>query len=286
MGSTSKKITKTQKFSKKKVGKGVIYTGDCLVILQKEIPSETINLIFADPPYNLSGRGLKLKNSKTGGDWYMVNEDWDKMREVEYLKFTEDWIKKSFDCLVRGGNFFVSSTYHNLGEILTVFKKVGLKTRNIITWYKPNAMPNVTKRTLTHATEFIVWGTKGKGWVFNYKVSKDINPLKTREGKPKQMRDLWEIPLCQGKERVRGKNGRALHPTQKPEELLKRIILIASNEDDLVLDPFLGSGTTAVIAERYNRNWIGIEINERYIAAALKRIKQEVSTLSLFRKQT
>ena len=117
----------------------------------------------------------------------------------------------------------------------------------------------MTRRVFTHSTEFVIWAVKGKKWTFNYEELRKINPEKQKDGSIKQMRDVWALPLVQGKERIRGKNGKALHPTQKPEEMLKRIIIASSNKGDVVLDPFLGSGTTAVVAKRLKRDWIGIE---------------------------
>jgi site-specific DNA-methyltransferase (adenine-specific)/modification methylase len=134
-------------------------------------------------------------------------------------------------------------------------------------------MPNMTKRVFTHSAEYVIWAIKGKKWVFNYEELKKINPERQKDGSPKQMRDVWPLPLVQGKERLRGEDGRALHPTQKPEEMLKRIIIASSNKGGLVLDPFLGSGTTAVVAKRLGRNWIGIEKSRKYIEAANKRLK-------------
>ena len=131
----------------------------------------------------------------------------------------------------------------------------------------------MTKRVFTHSAEYVIWAVKGKKWVFNYEELKKINPERQKDGSPKQMRDVWLLPLVQGKERLRGEDGRALHPTQKPEEMLKRIIIASSNKGGLVLDPFLGSGTTAVIAKRLGRNWIGIEKSRKYIEAANKRLK-------------
>ncbi|GAB6283278.1 MAG: hypothetical protein STSR0008_20380 [Ignavibacterium sp.] len=145
----------------------------------------------------------------------------------------------------------------------------------LITWYKTNAMPNITKRTFTHSTEYVCWFVKGNNWNFNYERIKDFNPHKTKDGKPKQLRDFVdfiEMPIVQGKERIKGQNGRATHPTQKPERLIELIILASSNEDDLILDPFFGTGTTGVVASRLKRNWIGIEINEKYFKIAYKRI--------------
>jgi site-specific DNA-methyltransferase (adenine-specific)/modification methylase len=136
-------------------------------------------------------------------------------------------------------------------------------------------MPNITKRTYTHSTEFVCWFVKGKNWIFNYDEVKKFNPHKTKEGENKQMRDFLDfvkLPIVQGKERLRGENGRALHPTQKPEKLLELIIKASSNENDIVLDPFFGTGTTGVVAQRLNRNWIGIENNADYIKMAKKRL--------------
>lgn len=253
--------------------KNSIYNGDCVDILKNEIDKKSIDLIFADPPYNLSGNGLKWKGNKTGGDWYMVNEEWDKMTAPEYLQFTRKWIGACHEVLKDHGSIYISCTYHNIAEVMIVLKQLDFKIHNVITWQKTNAMPNMTRRVFTHSTEFIIWAVKGKKWIFNYEDLKKMNPEKQKDGTLKQMRDVWALPLVQGKERLRGKDGRALHPTQKPEEMLKRIIIASSNKDDLVLDPFLGSGTTAFIAKKLGRNWIGIEKEKEYINVAQKRMR-------------
>lgn len=253
--------------------KNQIYLGDCNKIMKTQISKESIDLIFADPPYNLSGNDLKWKGNKTGGDWFMVNEDWDKMTEKEYKKFTKKWIKNCYRVLKNNGSIYISCTYHNIGEVLISLKESKYKINNIITWQKSNSMPNMTRRVFTHSTEFIVWAVKGKNWVFNYSDLKSINPDRQKDGSLKQMRDVWTIPLVQGRERLKDTNGRALHPTQKPEELLKRIILASSKKDDIVLDPFLGSGTTAVMAKKLKRDWIGIEKDNKYFSAAKKRLE-------------
>jgi site-specific DNA-methyltransferase (adenine-specific) len=162
-----------------------------------------------------------------------------------------------------------------LAEISIEAKKIGFKLNNIITWYKTNAMPSITKRTFTHSTEFVCWLVKGKGWKYNYLQLKEWNPQKTKEGYPKQLRDFInfiELPVVQGQERVKGLNGRALHPTQKPEKLIELIILASSDKNDLILDPFFGTGTTGVVAARLGRHWIGIESNKRYFDTANKRV--------------
>lgn len=249
-----------------------ILKGDCVRILKMEIKNESIDLIYADPPYNISEKKINLPKNKTGGPFYKVNEEWDIWGKEDYLKFTDKWIKGCWKILKNGGSFYISCNYQNIAEVITAAKKYGFKLNNIITWYKTNAMPNITKRTFTHATEYVCWFVKGKGWKFNYFEVKKANPFKTKEGKEKQMRDFIELPLVQGPERLRGKDGKALHPTQKPEKLLELIILASSNTGDLVLDPFFGTGTTGVVAKRLKRNWIGIENNKSYINLAQKRI--------------
>ena len=259
----------------------IIYNDDCLNILndKTKIDDNSIQLIFADPPYNLSGNGLKLVGNKTGGDYFMINEEWDKMGFDEYINFTNEWIKLAKRVLKENGSIFIACSYHNIGECTMELKNNGFEIKNIITWQKTNAMPNLTRRVLTHSTEFIIWAVKGKNWVFNYEILKELNPEKTKDGKKKQLRDVWQIPLCQGKERLKDENNKALHPTQKPEELLKRIILGFSNEGDIVLDPFAGSGTTAYIAKKYNRNYIGIEKEEKYYKAILERLQKLQKTI-------
>jgi site-specific DNA-methyltransferase (adenine-specific)/modification methylase len=252
----------------------IIYNGDCIDVLNKKVDENSIDLIFADPPYNLSGNGLKWKGNKTGGDWYMINEQWDKMTVPEYLQFTRKWLGACDRVLKDKGSIYVACSYHNIAEVMIVLKQLNFKINNIITWYKTNAMPNMTRRVFTHSTEFVVWAVKGSGWTFDYEKVKEINPDKQKDGSPKQMRDLWELPLVQGKERLRGNDGRAAHPTQKPEEMLKRIILASSKKGDIVLDPFLGSGTTTFVAKKYGREWIGVEQNKEYIRIAKKRISE------------
>lgn len=257
----------------------IIHHGDCTEHLNHSLEPGSIDLIFADPPYNLSGNALKWVDNQTGGPWFMMNENWDRMSKDDYIDFTFRWIKGCNRVLKPTGSIYVACSYHNIGEVIVSLKQLNFQINNVITWYKSNAMPNMTRRTFTHSTEFVVWGTKGKGWCFNYDVMRSINPEKQKNGESKQMRDVWQIPLVQGRERLRGDDGRALHPTQKPEEMLKRIILASSNVNDIVLDPFMGSGTTACVAEKFSRQWIGIEREKQYIEIALARLEAEVSCL-------
>jgi len=254
-----------------------IYLGNCIEIMKHEIEKDSVDLIYADPPYNLSGKSLTLKNNKTGGPFYKMNEDWDVWEYEDYLIFTEKWIDQSHGVLKPTGSLYVSCTYHNLSEIIFIAKKIGFKLNNIITWYKTNAMPNITKRTFTHSTEYVCWFVKGSNWKFNYGKLKEINPHITKEGKTKQLRDFLdfiELPIVQGKERLKKKDGRAMHPTQKPEKLIELILIASSDEYDLVLDPFFGTGTTGAVATRLKRKWIGIEINEVYCKIAYERISK------------
>jgi len=248
------------------------YKGDCIEVLNNNVDEKTIDLIFADPPYNLSGNGLKWEGNKTGGDWYMVNEHWDKMTAPEYLQFTRQWIGACDRVLKDTGSIYVACSYHNIAEVMMVLKQLDYKINNVITWYKTNAMPNMTRRVFTHSTEFVVWAVKGKKWKFNYNELKEINPEKQKDGSLKQMRDVWSMPLVQGNERLRDSKNKTLHPTQKPEEMLKRVILASSDKGDIVLDPFSGSGTTAFVAQKYKRKWIAIDKEQKYVTATIKRL--------------
>lgn len=247
--------------------------GDC-VTLMEGLPSGSLDLIFADPPYNLSGKGMQWEGKEMGGNWYKVNEAWDTMSREAYGTFTEGWLKEAVRLLKPSGTLYVCCTLHNLGVLMVTLEGLGMRCNNVITWYKPNAMPSMTRRSYTHATELVLYFVKGPGWTYNYDLLKTLNPDKREDGGTRQMRDLWTFPLCQGKERLRAPDNRALHPTQKPEALVTRAVLASSLEGGVVLDPFMGSGTTAVVARRYGRHFIGIEREARYIEAAEARLAQ------------
>ncbi|MCK4668451.1 site-specific DNA-methyltransferase [Candidatus Dependentiae bacterium] len=252
-----------------------LFLGNSIDIMKRHFKNSSISLVYADPPYNLSGNKLKWKDNKTGGNWYMIDEAWDKMSKDDYWKFTYEWISQSSRILKKNGSLFVSCTFHNIAEVMLSMKLLDMKINNIITWYKTNAMPNMTKRVYTHSTEYIVWAVNGSNWIFNYENLKEINPERQKNGKLKQMRDLWKMPLVQGRERIKSESGRAAHPTQKPVEMLKRIILASSLPGDIVFDPFAGSGTTLVVAERFKRKWIGVERETKYIKIIQQRLKKE-----------
>ncbi len=249
-----------------------LLAGDCIEVMMGW-PAECIDLIFADPPYNLSGKGMQWEGKAMGGNWETVNETWDVLSPEHYARFTRGWLEACHRLLTPTGSIYISCTHHNLGVLMVTLDALGLRCNNVITWYKPNAMPSMTRRNYTHATEFVLYFVRGPGWTFNYDALKAVNPERRKDGETRQMRDLWTFPVCQGRERLRGEDNRALHPTQKPEGLLDRVILGSSRPGDVVLDPFVGSGTTAAVAKRLGRRWIGIDREERYLVAARQRLQ-------------
>jgi len=248
-----------------------IRKANCLVGLSK-MDSESVDLVFADPPYNLSHKRLENRKSNTGGAFFKVQEKWDKFTIEDYLDFTVTWISQVKRVLRPGGAVYICASQHNLGVVLSSLETMALDVKNIIVWEKPNAMPNLTRRTLTHSVEFVVWAVNGKGWTFNFENLRELNPDRQKDGQPKMMRDVWRFPVVQGVERLRGSNGRALHPTQKPEALVQRCVVASSNPGDLIVDPFSGSGTTAVVCADLKRRFIGFEVDENYVAASRKRV--------------
>ncbi len=228
-----------------------LFNDDCLNIL-KLIPEKSIDLIFADPPYNLSGKGyLTTQNGKVAK---LNKGDWDIIEDIH--KFNEEWIRECIRVLSDTGTIWISGTLHNHPSVGVVLKKLGLWIINDVIWFKRNATPLLSSNRLAPSTELIWVASKSKKYLFNYDIAKQING-------GKQMKNLWEINA----ERHKTK-----HPTEKPESLLQRIILLGSNEGQTVLDPFTGSGTTGVVAKNLNRNFIGIEINKEYYEIAKKRI--------------
>lgn len=254
------------------------YLGDCIEVM-KRFPSESIDLIYADPPYNLSKHGLKWADNngpnrrKAGGNYYMMKETWDMFSESDYRQFSVEWLKEAERLLRPGGSIYISCTYHNVGDLLVILKELELKCLNIVVWEKTNPHPNLTRRMFTHSCEFVLFFAKGKNWTFNYEEMKGFS----KNGG--QMKDVWHLPLCQGAERIKRDDGRATHPTQKPVALLERIILASSEQGDLVLDPFSGTGTTAFVAERFGRRWIGIDNNTNYISLSVERLRKVQAAL-------
>jgi site-specific DNA-methyltransferase (adenine-specific) len=256
------------KFSKNDViGTGYrIYNGDSLEILKK-LPEKSIKLIFADPPYNLQLKNELYRPNQTKVDG--VDDKWDKFSSfAEYDKFTKQWIKECRRLLSDDGTIWIIGSYHNIFRVGNIMLDLGYWILNDVQWYKTNPMPNFRGVRFTNATETLIWAKKSenqKKYTFNHNVMKQLNG-------GKQMTSVWRIPLCTGNERIKNEQGKKAHSTQKPEELLKRVILSSTKEGDLILDPFLGSGTTCAVARKLNRKSIGIEKEKKYVEIAKKRL--------------
>lgn len=250
-----------------------IIIGDCLEKLRLE-EDNSVDLIFADPPYNMSkNNGLGWKYSKH----VTMHEAWDMFKKDEFFDFNVKWVSECLRVLKHGGSFWVCGSFHNIYQLGFILQqKDDVKINNSIVWFKPNAQPNITCRMFTESTEHLIWATKngnGQKWFFNYWLTKDhiydnLNP------KGKQTRNVWSIPLTPRIEKWAGE-----HPTQKPVELLRRIILSTSKKGDTVLDPFLGSGTTSFVSKKLERNSIGIETNQKWLSIIRRRMEPSQRSL-------
>lgn len=249
-----------------------LYLGDVIEVLNN-LPAESIDLIFADPPYNLSNDGFTCHAGKR----VSVNKGtWDKSKGIEEdFKFHYSWIQACKRVLKPEGTLWISGTYHSIYACGFALQKQGWHLINDICWFKPNASPNLSCRMFTASHETLLWAKKDKKakHTFNYQLMKTGNWEEDLLKKPnKQMRSVWAISTPKNGEKKYGK-----HPTQKPEALLKRIILAASKEKDIVLDPFCGSGTTGVVAIRYGRKFVGIDSESKYFEQlAIPRLKDEL----------
>jgi site-specific DNA-methyltransferase (adenine-specific) len=241
-----------------------LYKGDCIDIL-KDIPDNSIDLIFADPPYFLSNGGISCKAGKI----VSVNKaDWDKSNGIDKdYEFTFDWLSECKRVLKGTGSIWISGTMHNIYQVGYALQKLDYKILNEISWFKPNAPPNLSCRYFAHSHETLIWARKDQEskHKFNYELMKKWDDKISESGK--QMRSVWNIPLTPQQEKKSGK-----HPTQKPLELLKRVILSSTDKGDLILDPFNGSGTTGVVSKLYNRRYIGIDLDKKYLDLTLKRV--------------
>ncbi|MGB9663925.1 MAG: site-specific DNA-methyltransferase [Ignavibacteria bacterium] len=243
-----------------------IYQGDCLKLLKK-LPDESIDLIFADPPYNLQLNNELYRPDQSKVD--PVDDEWDKFETFEhYDDFTKQWLIECKRILKSTGSIWVIGTYHNIFRVGTIMQNLGFWILNDIIWIKNNPMPNFKGTRFNNAHETLIWATKSKDskYTFHYHSMKVMND-------DLQMRSDWYIPICQGSERIKI-NGQKAHSTQKPEELLYRIILSTSNLDDIVLDPFSGSGTTAAVAKRLRRKFIAFEKEDFYVKVANERLQK------------
>ena len=243
-----------------------IYLRDCIEGM-KELEDNSIDLIFADPPYNLQLKNQLYRPNQSLVD--AVNDSWDKFSSFEeYDKFSTAWLSECKRVLKDTGSIWVIGTYHNIFRIGKIMQDLGFWILNDIIWIKTNPMPNFKGTRFNNAHETLIWAAKSEKSrpTFHYKAMKVFND-------DKQMRSDWYLPICIGKERLKQKNGKKLHSTQKPEALLYRIILATSNVDDVVLDPFMGSGTTATVAKKLQRRFIGFEKIEIYVKAAQKKVR-------------
>lgn len=253
--------------------------GDCLEKLN-QIPNESIDLVFADPPYNMSKKkGLGWKYSKH----ITMQEAWDIFSKDDFFEFNMKWLNECFRVLKHGGSLWVCGSFHNIYQLGFIIQNIpDVKINNSIVWFKPNAQPNITCRMFTESTEHLIWASKngdGKKWKFNYEITKDEIEDEINS-KGKQTRNLWVIPLTSPSEKALGQ-----HPTQKPIELLRRIIISCSDKGDWVLDPFAGSGTTNLVALQHERNSIAIEKDEKFLELIKKRLNKE-SDEKLFKVAT
>ncbi len=233
--------------------------GDSFEML-KQIKSQSIDMIFADPPYFLSGDGITCHSGKMVS---VKKGQWDEKIDIKAKHlFNRKWIKLCKRVLKDDGTIWISGTMHNIYSIGMALEEEGFKIINNITWKKLNPPPNISCKAFTHSTETILWAKKdlkNVKYKFNYDIMKKLNG-------GKQMKDVWETSLTKLKEKKYGK-----HPTQKPIELLERIILASTDETDLILDPFNGSGTTGIVASKLNRKYIGIEKEKTYLDLTIKR---------------
>jgi modification methylase len=243
-----------------------ILIGDCIASLEK-LPPESVDLVFADPPYNLQLEGALTRPDQSLVD--AVDDDWDKFADFStYDAFTRAWLLAVRRVMKKNASLWVIGSYHNIFRVGSTLQDLNFWILNDIVWRKANPMPNFRGKRFTNAHETLIWASKGqdaKSYTFHYDAMKAAN-------EDVQMRSDWFFPLCTGEERLKDENGRKVHPTQKPEALLARILLASSNPGDVVLDPFFGSGTTGAVAKMLGRDFIGCERDHIYAAAARRRI--------------
>lgn len=242
-----------------------IVLGDCVEVMQ-ELPAESVDMIFADPPYNLQLHQELWRPDQTRVE--AVNDHWDQFKDfAAYDLFTERWLSACRRVLKPQATLWVIGTYHNIYRIGKILQDLEFWLLNDVVWIKSNPMPNFRGVRFTNAHETLIWAQKERGasYTFNHHAMKALN-------EDLQMRSDWYLPICSGSERLR-KDGQRAHPTQKPEALIYRVIQASSNPGDVVLDPFFGTGTTGVIAKRLHRDWIGIERETSYVELAEERIR-------------
>ncbi len=243
-----------------------ILVGDCVAEMAA-LPGGSVDMVFADPPYNLQLQGDLKRPDDSKVD--AVDDAWDKFASFsDYDAFTRAWLLACRQVMKPNATLWVIGSYHNIFRVGAILQDLGFWILNDIVWRKSNPMPNFRGRRFTNAHETMIWAAREadvKNYTFNYEALKAGN-------EDVQVRSDWTFPLCTGEERLKGGDGKKLHPTQKPEALLARVLLSASRRDDLVLDPFCGTGTTGAVAKRLGRRFIGIERDAAYATAAQARI--------------
>lgn len=242
-----------------------IIVGDCVDELAR-LPSESVDLVFADPPYNLqlSSELLRPNNTRVDG----VDDAWDKFSSFsDYDRFSRRWLAECRRLLKPDGAIWVIGSYHNIFRLGAALQDLGFWIQNDVVWRKVNPMPNFRGKRFTNAHETLIWAAREESSrpTFNYESLKASND-------DLQMRSDWLFPICSGPERLKDGEGRKAHPTQKPEALLQRVLLASTQPGDVVLDPFFGTGTTGAVAKRLGRRFIGIERDADYAKAARERI--------------
>jgi modification methylase len=244
---------------------GQILAGDCIEAM-RGLPDKSIDLVFADPPYNLQLGGDL--NRPDGSHVDAVTDHWDQFDSfAAYDKFTRAWLAEARRVLKPSGSLWVIGSYHNIFRVGAILQDMGFWILNDVVWRKANPMPNFKGTRFTNAHETLIWASMGEKarYTFNYRAMKTLND-------ELQMRSDWVLPICGGQERLKS-GGHKVHPTQKPEALLYRVMLATTNPGDVVLDPFFGTGTTGAVARRLGREWIGCERESIYREAALERIE-------------
>ena len=242
-----------------------VLRGDCVGVLSR-LPDACVDAVFADPPYNLQLGGELHRPDESRVD--AVDDAWDSFESfAAYDAFTRAWLLAVRRVMKPDATIWVSGSYHNIFRVGAIMQDLGFWTLNDVAWVKTNPMPNFRGRRLQNAHETLIWASRSKAsrYTFNYESMKAAND-------DRQMRSDWTLPICQGGERLKGPDGRKLHPTQKPEALLARVIQASTRRGDVVLDPFFGSGTTGAVAKRLGRRFLGVEREADYIAAARARI--------------
>lgn len=243
-----------------------ILIGDCVAELEK-LPAKSVDLVFADPPYNLQLAGALHRPDQSLVD--AVDDAWDQFESFEaYDAFTRAWLLAVRRVLKPDGTLWVIGSYHNIFRVGAILQDLGFWILNDVVWRKTNPMPNFKGRRFQNAHETLIWAGRDqntKKYTFNYDALKAFN-------EDTQMRSDWVIPICSGGERLKDEAGDKVHPTQKPEGLLHRVLLASSNPGDVVLDPFFGTGTTGAVAKKLGRRFVGVERDSGYAAAAQARI--------------